>query len=87
MTAGKQDRSHVPLKDYYTIEDVSALLGIGENLVRNLANRGIDPLPFRRLKGRTRGMFISRGELSQWVVENTSLVAIADKSRDRHGEH
>lgn len=87
MLTGKQDRSHVPLKDFYTVEDVSALLGIGENLVRELANRGINPLPFRRLKGRTRGMFISRSELAQWVVENTSLVAIAGKSRSRHGEH
>lgn len=86
MLAGKQDKSHVPLKDFYTVEDVSTLLGIGENLVRELANRKIDPLPFRRLKGRTRGMFISRSELAQWVVENTSLVAIVGKSRDGHDE-
>ena len=87
MLTGKQGRSHVPLKDFYTVEDVSALLGIGENLVRELANRGINPLPFRRLKGRTRGMFISRNELAQWVVENTSLVAIAGKSRSGHDGH
>lgn len=33
----KQVKPHVPLKDFYTVEDVSALLGIGENLVRELA--------------------------------------------------
>jgi hypothetical protein len=33
----KQVKPHVPLKDFYSVEDVSALLGIGENLVRELA--------------------------------------------------
>lgn len=42
----KQTRPHVPLKDYYTVEDVSVLLGIGENLVRKLADREKYPVVF-----------------------------------------
>ena len=37
MTATNQDKPHVPLKDYYTVEDVGILLSIGENMVRELA--------------------------------------------------
>jgi predicted transcriptional regulator of viral defense system len=86
MTAVKQGKPHVPLKDYYTVEDVSALLGIGENLVRELAGRDEDPLPFRRLDGKIRGMFIPRSELVKWVMGNSFLVAMGNKGRSKHGE-
>lgn len=75
MPATNRNRGHVPLKDYYSIADVSALLGIGENEVRRLAERPSDPLPFRRLSHRLRGMFIARRELMDWIQRNTVLVA------------
>ena len=74
MPAANRNRSHIPLKDYYSVADVSTLLGIGENEVRRLAGRPSDPLPFRRL-ARVRGMFIARRELVEWVQRNTVLVA------------
>ena len=86
MTATRQTGPHVPLKDYYTVEDVGILLGIGVNLVRELAARDDDPLPFRRLNGRVRGMFIGRSELARWVQANSSLVALGSGERDDHGE-
>ncbi len=62
MPAANRNRSHIPLKDYYSVADVSTLLGIGENEVRRLASR-------------VRGMFIARRELVEWVQRNTVLVA------------
>lgn len=82
----KQVKPHVPLKDFYSVEDVSALLGIGENLVRELASRKEDPLPFRRLNGKVRGMFISRAEFRAWVMENSFLVAMENDERGKHGK-
>lgn len=86
MTATKQSGPHVPLKDYYTVEDVGILLGIGMNLVRELAARDDDPLPFRRLNGRVRGMFIGRSELARWVQANSFLVALGGEGRSGHGK-
>jgi hypothetical protein len=45
MPAANRNRGHIPLKDYYSVADVSALLGIGENEVRRLAGRPDDPPP------------------------------------------
>jgi predicted transcriptional regulator of viral defense system len=87
MTTAKQTKPHVPLKDYYTVEDVSVLLGIGENMVRELAGRDKDPLPFRRLNGKVRGMFIGRSDLARWVQANSFLVALDGKKRSWHDEH
>lgn len=87
MTATNQDKPHVPLKDYYTVEDVGILLSIGENMVRELASRNEDPLPFRRLNGKVRGMFIGRSDLARWVQANSFLVALDGKKRSGHDEH
>ena len=80
MPAANRSRGHIPLKDYYSVADVSVLLGIGENEVRRLAGRPGDPLPFRRLAHRARGMFIARFELVEWVQRNTVLVASGDSA-------
>lgn len=63
MTTAKQTKPHVLLKDYYTVEDVSVLLNIGENMVRKLTDRDKDPLPFRHLNGKARRMSITRPDL------------------------
>ena len=39
MTAAKQTKPQVPLKDFYTIQDVAALIQVSENAVRDLAYR------------------------------------------------
>ncbi|PMB91041.1 helix-turn-helix domain-containing protein [Varibaculum cambriense] len=86
MTTAKHIKPHVPLKDYYTVEDVSVLLGIGENMVRDLASSDEDPLPFRRLNGKARGMFIARTDLGRWVLKNSFLVAFGHREQGEHGE-
>ena len=83
MTAAKHIKPQVPLKDFYTIQDVAALIQVSENAVRDLAYREIDPLPFRRLFNRMRGMFISRRELAEWVDRNSGFVS--DARRAEHG--
>ena len=83
MTAAKQTKPQVPLKDFYTIQDVAALIQVSENAVRDLAYRELDPLPFRRLFTRMRGIFIARKELVEWVDRNSRL--INDVRRAEHG--
>ena len=39
MTAAKQTKPQVPLKDFYTIQDVATLIQVSENAVRGLAYR------------------------------------------------
>ncbi|WP_277070795.1 helix-turn-helix domain-containing protein [Slackia exigua] len=96
MTAAKQTKPWVPLKDFYTIQDVAALIQVSENAVRDLAYREIDPLPFRRLFNRMRGMFISCRELAEWVDRNSGFVSdvvhgdavgAAEHLREVGGEH
>lgn len=65
MTAAKQTKPQVPLKDFYTIQEVAAIIQVSENAVRDLAYREKDPLPFRRLLSRMCGMFIVRRELTE----------------------
>lgn len=77
---------HVPVKDFYTVDDVSALLRISVNRVYELAGRESDPMPFRRLFGSKRGMFVSRGELSQWVMRNTELAGVSRHGGDGRGQ-
>ncbi len=55
-------------------------------MVRDLASRDEDPLPFRRLNGKARGMFISRSDLGKWVFKNSFLVAFGHKEQEEHGE-
>lgn len=83
MTAAKQTKPQVPLKDFYTTQDVAALIQVSENAVRDLAYKELDPLPFRRLFTRMRGMFIARRELVEWVDRNSRLVS--EVRRAEHG--
>lgn len=83
MTAAKQTKPQVLLKDFYTIQDVAALIQVSENAVRDLAYRDQDPLPFRRLFSRMRGMFIARKDFVDWVSRNSGLVK--DVRRAEHG--
>lgn len=83
MTAAKQTKPQVPLKDFYNTQDVAALIQVSENAVRDLAYKELDPLPFRRLFTRMRGMFIARRELVEWVDRNSRLVS--EVRRAEHG--
>lgn len=74
MTQANEASRHVPQKDYYTVEDAALLLQISTNKVYDLAHRGNDPLPFRRLCGTKRGTFIFRPEFAEWVKRNSILI-------------
>ena len=73
MTNNKRTTPQVPMKDYYTVQDVAALLGTSQDRIREYASRPVDPMPFRLLPGLTRGMFINRMDLADWVWKNTVL--------------
>lgn len=76
MTNTKHTTPQIPVKDIYSVRDAAILLGTTEDRIRELAARKEDPLPFRRLPDRTRGMFILRTEFAAWVVKNTVPVSI-----------
>jgi len=82
MTQENEERRHVPLKDLYSVDDAAILLRISKNKVYEYASRSVDPLPFRRLHGTKRGMFISRHEFGEWVLNNSALVASLEAMQD-----
>jgi predicted DNA-binding transcriptional regulator AlpA len=81
----KRYRRQVPIKDFYTAEDVASLLGIGHTTVYELAHRRSDPMPFRLLYTSSRGMFVEREELFVWLERNTDYVAELMKKDKEHG--
>lgn len=76
MTHKSGYRRQVPIKDFYSVEDVAALLGISDHTVYDLVHRRSDPMPFRLLYVSNRGMFVQRDELMVWLERNS---AYADK--------
>lgn len=64
----------VPIKDYYTVEEVAHMLHVHVTRVRALAVRSDDPMPFRRFPGQLRGAFINRDDLIAWIDAHTVLV-------------
>lgn len=69
MTAAKWTKPQVPLKHFYTIQDVATLIQLSENAVCDLAYREREPLPFQRLFTRMRGMFIAHRRLATvWAI-------------------
>ncbi|MDO4499169.1 MAG: hypothetical protein Q4B51_06060 [Coriobacteriaceae bacterium] len=47
MANSKYTTPQVPMKDYYSVQDVAALLGTSQDRIGEYANRPIDPMPFR----------------------------------------
>lgn len=64
-------RRHVPMKDFYTGDDVMTLLHISRKKFYELANRDEDPLPLRSLPGTLRGSVVERMEFKAWVLRNS----------------
>lgn len=73
MTNTKHTTPQIPIKDFYTVDDVAILLCTGKDRISELANREHDPLPFRCFSSISRGMFIYRPDLAEWVMRNTDL--------------
>lgn len=57
MTAAKQAKPQVPLKDFYTIQNVAALIQVSENAVRGLAYRNLLPFGLYHETARNRAVF------------------------------
>lgn len=76
---GRREKVPIPVQDYYSVDEVAALLRISRNRVYDLAKEREDPLPLRCFPTGWRGSFASREELREWVSRNTVLV------RERRG--
>lgn len=66
--------------EYYTIRDVSRLLHISPDTVKELANRDDDPLPMRIFPDKQRGAFIHKDDLREWISRSTILLRDASTS-------
>lgn len=75
----RREKVPIPVQDYYSVDEVAALLRISRNRVYDLAKECEDPLPLRCFPTGWRGPFASREELREWVSRNTVL------ARERRG--
>ena len=75
MTADKQAKPQVPLKDSYIIQDVAALIQVRRTRYTTSRIRNWTHLPFRRFFTRVREMFISRRGLAEWADRNSHFVS------------
>lgn len=64
-------REPVLPKDVYTPNDVACLLGIDKRRVYAYASRPVIPMPLRKLPNGSRGSFILRDELIEWLRDST----------------
>lgn len=64
----------VPIQDFYTVTEAASLLCISRNKIYELAKRGSDPFPLRRLSGYQRSGIVIREELIEWAKRNYNLV-------------
>lgn len=60
----------VPLKEYYTIKEVSILLSVHVQRVRDMARREDDPLPLVAFPGSRKNAFVHHDDLKSWVDRN-----------------
>ena len=75
----RREKVPIPVQDYYSVDEVAALLRISRNRLYDLAKEREDPLPLRCFPTGWRGSFASCEELREWVSRNTVLV------RERRG--
>ena len=61
-------------EEYFTITQTCQLLRISVNRVRSYIERDDDPMPFRCFPGQTKGFFIHKDDLREWLMRNTVMV-------------
>ena len=64
----------VPVKDYYTMAEVTRLLHVSKEKIRRWEHLEGDPFPSIRLPGKTRGKLVQREYLRDWIMRNNEFV-------------
>ena len=59
-------------EEYFTITQTCQLLRVSVN--RSYIDRDEDPMPFRCFPGQTKGYFIHKDDLREWLMRNTVMV-------------
>ena len=57
--------------EYFTIMQTCQLLRVSVNRIRAYIERDDDPMPFRCFPGQTKGYFIHKDDLREWLMRNT----------------
>ena len=60
--------------EYFTIMQTCQLLRVSVNRIRAYIERDDDPMPFRCFPGQTKGFFIHKDDLREWLMRNTVMV-------------
>ncbi len=60
--------------EYFTIMQTCQLLRVSVNRIRAYIERDDDPMPFRCFPGQTKGYFIHKDDLREWLMRNTVMV-------------
>ena len=63
-------KTPVLVQDTYSVEEIAILFRVSRNSVYEWHKREDDPLPLRRMNGKTRGFFAYRDELLEWSKRN-----------------
>jgi hypothetical protein len=58
-------------EEYFTITQTCQLLRVSVNRIRSYIDRDEDPMPFRCFPGQTKGYFIHKDDLREWLMRNT----------------
>ena len=61
-------------EEYFSITQTCQLLRINVNRIRAYIERDDDPMPFRCFPGQTKGYFIHKDDLREWLMRNTVMV-------------
>lgn len=64
----------VPVKDYYTMAEVTRLLHVSKEKIRRWEHLKGDPFPIIHLPGKTRGKLVQREDLHAWLIRNNKFV-------------
>ena len=61
-------------EEYYTIAQTCQMLHITTRRINAYMDREEDPMPFRCFPGQTKGYFIHKDDLREWLMRNTVMV-------------
>ena len=71
----------VPIKEYYTIDEVSRLLEVHVQRIRDMARRDDDPLPRIVFPDSRKNAVIHQEDLREWLKRNCIPYAVARPRR------